>query len=472
MSRHLILAVTFWPTGASPSGWRHPNSYNGGIFDKRLLIDTARTAERGVFDYFFLGNSYASDPSQPGGILRRAFQLNGFAATSFVAANTSRLGVVATINTSFLDPYHTAQTAVSIDHLSEGRFGLNVVTGANDDPSFRNFGLDSHLDSAGRYARATEFLEIFSGLQDSWGDDWFVGDQEAGRLFNGDSARPLDYAGHHFSVRGPLNAPRPPQGQIPIVSAGTSPQSFELGARFGNIRFAPFTNLGWNQQYLADRRHDAAAAGREDHERVVVGAVFYPGETLKEARALFRKVEAGVVEEFGPARIASTFGVPVSEVKPHRRVLDVIDYSEDATYAVESNSSHAIGAAGLDISLANAFDAYGSTEITFLDLFRFLTNKSHFPAVVGDTRTVADWIEEGYETQAFDGIKFFPPFLRSPFDRFVDFVVPELQRRGIARSSYDTSTLRGHLGLDRPERSPGPYAPGRADDLISEGASS
>lgn len=469
MTRRLIMAVTFWPTGASPSGWRHPGSYNGGVFDQRLLVDVARTAERGVFDYFFLGNSYFSDSTQPGGILRRAFQLNGFAATSFVAANTTHLGVVATINTTLLEPFHIAQISASIDHLSSGRFGLNIVTGAANDPSYANFGLSEHPDSPARYRRATEFLEVLGQLQDSWGDDWYVGDRAQGLLFNSEAAHPINYRGEYFTVAGPLNAPRPPQGRIPIVTAGTSPQSFEMGARFGNVRFAPFVSEDWNRRYLADRRRQAREAGRDDYERVVVGSVFYPGDTLGEARQLFREVEAGVVEEFGPERIASTFGVPVSEIRPHRRVLDVIDYGPGSTFAVAENSSHAVGAAGMDIDLDNAFDAYGSTEITFLDLFRFLVNKSHFPAIVGDRHKIADWIEEGFVGEAFDGIKFFPPFLRTPFDRFVDSVVPELQRRGIARSSYDTSTLRGHLGLPRPSQTIDPAA-ANADASSHSGA--
>lgn len=454
MTRRLILAVTFWPTGASPSGWRVPGAYNGGVFDRRLLVDAARTAERGVFDYFFLGNSYTSDASQPGGVVRRAFQLNGFAATSFVAAHTERLGVVATINTTLLEPYHVAQLSASIDHLSEGRFGLNIVTGTASDPSYRNFSLDEHPDSPTRYARATEFLDVFGRLQDSWADDWLVDDRDGGTLLDPAAVASTDFAGEHFTIAGPLNAPRPPQGRVPIVHAGTSEGSFALGARFGDVRFAPFVSVPWNRAYRADRIAQARALGRDDHERVVVGAVFYPGDTTAAARELYRAIEAGVVEEFGPARIERTFGIPASEIRPHRRVLDVLDVDPDAssTFAVGENSTHAVGAAGVDIDLGNAFDAYGSPDITFLDLFRFLVNKSHFPAVVGDRHRIADWIQEGFEDEAFDGVKFFPPFQREPFDRFVDHVVPELQRRGIARSSYDTETLRGHLRLERPAR--------------------
>lgn len=140
-------------------------AYNGGIFAPGLLVDAARTAERGGFDCFFLGNSYSCGPSQPGSVARRAFQLDGFATSSFVAANTQHIGVVATINASFLDPYHVAQVATSIDHLSRGRFGLNVVTRVRNDPSFQNFTLSGPPDTADKYQRATEFAEIFKLLQ-------------------------------------------------------------------------------------------------------------------------------------------------------------------------------------------------------------------------------------------------------------------------------------------------------------------
>jgi len=461
MSRdHLILAVTYWPTGSTASGWRTRAAYNGGIFKPGLLVDAARTAERGIFDYFFLGNSYFSDSSQPGSVVRRAFQINGFATAAFLASHTRHIGLMATINTVFLEPFHIAQIAASIDHLSEGRFGLNLVTGVGNDPSYRNFSLGGHPEPADKYARATEFAEAFNRLEDSWDDDWFLDDREGGRLINDEAAHPIDFDGEYFQIEGPLNAPRPPQGRIPLATAGTSPESFDFAGRFADVRFSPFVSLAWNQDYRARNRAKAREFGRDaDALKIVVGTVFYPGETTQEARRVFREVEAAVVEDFGPQLIAKTLGVPAEQVTPHGRIVDVLGLDvveRDGSFAFETNRHQAIGASGINVNLREVFEAYGSTEVTFLDLFRFLVNKNHFPVVVGDRRRIADWIQEGYEAEAFDGVKFFPPFQRQPFDVFVDQVVPELQRRGLARKSYDTSTFRAHLGLDRPASAPRP----------------
>jgi len=455
MSRdHLILAVTYWPTGSTASGWRARSAFNGGVFRPGLLVDAARTAERGIFDYFFLGNSYFSDSAQPGSVIRRAFQLNGFATAAFLASHTRHIGLMATINTVFLEPFHIAQLSASIDHLSEGRFGLNLVTGVANDPSYRNFGLGGHPESADKYARATEFAQALNLLQDSWGDDWLLDDREGGRLFDPAAAHPIDFEGEHFRIEGPLNAPRPPQGRIPLATAGTSPESFDFAGRFADVRFSPFVSLGWNREYRERNRGKAVEFGREpDDLKIVVGTVFYTGDTTEEARRVFREVEAGVVEDFGPQLVARTLGVPVERVTPHARVVDVLGLDvveQDGAFHVDTNRHQAIGASGISLNLREVFEAYGSTEVTFLDLFRFLVNKNHFPVVVGDRDRIADWIQEGYEADAFDGVKFFPPFQRQPFDAFVDQVVPELQRRGLARRSYDTHTFRAHLGLERP----------------------
>lgn len=445
----LILGVSFWPTGATSSGWRTSAADNTGVFNPDALARAARKAESGIFDYFFLGNSYFSDGTQPGSVIRRAYQLNGFAAASYLAGQTSKIGLVATVNSTLLEPFHVAQLAVSTSHLSRGRFGLNIITGASNDPSYRNFSLTEHPDNAGRYTRAREFAKVLAELQDSWDADWFVNDKQGGRLINEKAAHAIHFQGQHFQVQGPLNAPPPPAGRIPLVFAGTSEDSIRFGGEIADIRFSPFVNTAWNQRWYSTVKHAVAAAGRNpEAHKIVSGTVFYAAETTDAARRLFREVEAGVVEEFGPHLIAKTFGVPREAVTPHGRVLDVLRLGDnDETYGIQSNDKHAIGAFSIDIDIREAIEAYGSEDITFLDLFRFLTNRSHFPVIVGDKKRITDWIETNFHARAFDGVKFFPAYQFAPFDNFVDLVVPELQRRGLTRSAYDTANLRGHLGL-------------------------
>ena len=436
---HLILALSYWPTGATNSGWRSRSSYLGGIFDPGLLAETARLAERGVFDYFFWGNTEDSSNANPGGVVRNAFQLNGFAAAAYLAGVTSRIGLVASVNTTYSDPYLTAQLASNVDHLSRGRFGVNFVAGAPGGSAHRNFGHAERPGHTDAYARAREYLEVFTRLQDSWADDWFVGDRAGGRLFAPEAAEPIDFHGEHFRVAGPLNAPRSPQGRVPILHAGTSPESFELGARYADVRFSPYASLAWNQEYASTHRDLAARHGRAPEDYAfVVGANVYVAETRARARELFDEVQRNLVERFAPGLVARQLGIDPGLVRADARVRSAIDVE-------------ALPAGGPGRALLEDFARItGDDDFTFDDLFRFAANKKNFPVVVGDPHDVADWIEEGYVSGAFDGITVFPPFMRSAFGDFVDFVVPELQRRGIARTSYTTETLRGHFGLARP----------------------
>ena len=437
---HLILGISYWPTGATNSGWRAGAAFNGGIFDPRTLAETAQTAERGVFDYFFWGNSEDSSAASPGGLARNAFQLNGFTAAAYLAGLTSRIGLVATVNTTYADPYTVTQLTSNVDHLSRGRFGVNFVAGAPFGSAHRNFSLRDRPDHDDKFGRANEFLEIFTRLQDSWSDDWFVGDKEAGVLFAAEAAQPIDFEGRHFQVAGPLNAPRSPQGQVPILHAGTSPESFELGARYADVRFSPYFSTAWNQRYAATHKALAAQQGRDPETySTVIGANIYVAETRARAREIFNEVQRNLVEGFAPQAIAREFGLEADRIAPGDRVADAVDIA-----ALDLDSPQR---AVLD----NLAAITGDHEFTFDDLFRFIANKKNFPVVVGGPKEVADWIEDGYGNRAFDGVKVFPPYLRTVFADFVDFVVPELQRRGIARRRYDTETLRGHLGLERPD---------------------
>lgn len=436
---HLILALSYWPTGATNSGWRSAAAYNGGIFDPGLLAETARLAERGVFDYFFWGNSEDSSTANPGGVIRNAFQLNGFAAAAYLAGVTSHIGLIASVNMTYSDPYLTAQFASNVDHLSRGRFGVNFVAGAPGGTAHRNFGYVERPDHGDAYVRANEYLEVFTRLQDSWSDDWFVGDKQRGRLFAPEAAEPIDFVGSHFRVAGPLNAPRSPQGRVPVLHAGTSEESFELGAKYADVRFSPFASIAWNQEYAREQRARAVQHGRDPEDYAfVVGANIYAADTRARARELFNEVQQGLVERFAPGMVARQLGIAEDRVRPHERVDAALDLAE-------------LPEGGTGRALLDEFARItGGYDFTFDDLFRFAANKKNFPVIVGDAKDVADWIEEGYVSRAFDGVKVFPPFMRSAFGDFVDLVVPELQRRGVARTSYTSSTLREHFGLARP----------------------
>lgn len=438
-SRQLKIAYSDWPVGRHASGWRLPEAFNGGVADPAYLVDAVRTAERGLFDYFFVGNAISSTASAQERWLNDVFKIEGFTAAAYAAAVSSHIGLVVTVNTSYADPFDTTRALVSLDHLSRGRAGLNIVTGAAgvDSPA-HNYGADRHLSEADKYDRAEEFVAIVQQLSDSWESDWKVDDRERGLFVDPDKGHAINFKGRHFSVAGPLNLPRPPQGQIPIVHAGGSDRSFHFGARHADIRFSPFVDPDWNQAYYRRVKGLLAQYGRQEDEQLVIpGLTLYVGGTRQEAQAKFRQVQDLVVTQYAPQRLTAVLGRDLSQVPARERVLKVLD--EDTL------NEHRW--------IAVALDAFGDRElVTLEDLFHYVANTAHLnqPPVVGSPKDIARWLAEAFEARALDGFKLFPPYSRQPLQAVVDHVVPELQRLGIYKTAYQASTLRGHLGLAVP----------------------
>jgi FMN-dependent oxidoreductase (nitrilotriacetate monooxygenase family) len=436
--RQVTLGFSIWPTGRWGSAWRLPEAFNGGTVDPWFLSDTIRAAERGKFDYYFIGNNINSNPSSALSNGNEVFKIEGFTLGGYAAAITSNIGIVVTINSTYSDPYNTARAIVSLDHLSRGRAALNIVTGFEGSPAAGNFSRDQHSTTDDKYDWASELVQVVHELSDSWEDGWLLDDKAGGRFLDPAKGHEINHTGTHFAVRGPLNVPRPPQGHVPIIHAGTSERSFEFGAEFADIRFSPYRSPEWNQNYYRDIKGRLDKYGRApDDQRIVNGVTFFVGATEREARDKFREVQALIVSEYAPQQLSTFFGVDLAGVRQTERVRDVIDLLSipDRAWAVQS-----------------AFDAYGDEDITLLDLFHFVANNpTNQPPVVGSGPQVAEWIEENFENRAFDGVKVFPPYSRAPLDAFVDLVVPELQHKGIFRTEYETSTFRGHLGLDVPE---------------------
>lgn len=436
--RTLKLAYSAWPTGRHASAWRLPEAFNDGVVDPAYAIDSVRAAERGIFDYFFIGNVISSNPAAQASWHNDVFKMEGFTLAAFVAAASQHIGLVVTANTTYQDPFDTARSLVTLDHLSKGRAALNIVLGLDGfDLAAGNYGRDKHPEREDKYRRADEFVAILHQLSDSWDDGWFLDDREGGRIFDESKARAIDFKGEYFSVRGPLNLPRPPQGHIPIVHAGGSEQSFRYGARHADIRFSPFVSPQWNRDYYKKIKSYLAEVGRDPESFYVIpGISFFVGGTDAEAHAKFREVQNLVVSEYVPALLTRILGFDVAKALPSEKVLSALPEEIVVKTAW----------------LETAFAAFDDRDITLKDLFHYVSNNGHMnqPPVVGSGKTVARWIAENFEARTFDGVKLFPPYARQPLDAFVDLVVPELQRLGVARRSYDTSTMRGHFGLDRP----------------------
>lgn len=437
--KSLKLAYSDWPVGRHASAWRLPEAFTTGIADPAYLVDVVRSAERGLFDYFFVGNAISSSAAAQERWLNDVFKIEGFTAAAYAAAVSSHIGLVVTVNTSYADPFDTARALVSLDHLSQGRAGLNIVTGlAGVNAPAHNYGSDQHLGEADKYDRAEEFISILRKLSDSWEDGWRVEDREAGRFVDATKAHTIDHQGRFFSVAGPLNLPRPPQGQIPILHAGSSERSLHFGARHADIRFSPFVDPEWNQGYYARVKALLAQYGRaEDDQSVIPGLTIYVGGTREEAHRKFRQVQDLVVTQYAPQRLSEVLKKDISKLGKRERVRDVLDEQTLADHRW----------------IAMALAAFGDgADVTLEDLFHYVANTAHLnqPPVVGSGRDVAYWIAQAYEARALDGVKLFPPFSRQPLQAFVDSVVPELQRLGIYRKTYEARTLRGHLDLAVP----------------------
>lgn len=436
--RTVKLAYSAWPTGRHASAWRLPEAFNTGTVDPAYLIDTARTAERGLFDYYFMGNAISSTPDAQTIWHNDVFKLEGFTVASYAAAVTSKIGLVVTVNSSYQDPFDTARAIVSLDHLSHGRAGLNIVTGLEgiDAPAL-NYGQIRHISGADKYRKAHEFISVINALSDSWEDGYFRNDREAGVFIDVSRAHAIDFKGDFFSVKGPLNLPRPPQGQIPIVHAGGSESSFDYGGQYADIRFSPFVSSEWNIDYYKKIKGYLAPYGRNpDDFYVIPGITFYVAGTDAEAKRKFREVQDLVTTDYAPAQVAAVLKRDIADIDRNERVIDVLTAKE-----LESNPW-----------LTTAFAAFGDDKISFLDLYHYVANRGHLnqPPVVGSGKNVARWIADQFDARALDGVKLFPPYARGPLDAFVDLVVPELQRLGVYKTSYEANTLRGHLGLAKP----------------------
>ncbi|WP_109525769.1 MULTISPECIES: NtaA/DmoA family FMN-dependent monooxygenase [Nocardia] len=457
--RQLKIGYSIWPTGHHRTAWRLPEAVNSGTTDAALLAKSIRTAERGLFDYFFIGNSVKSDPHSTRANGNETFKIEGYTLAGYAAAITERIGVVVTINATYSDPYNTARAIASLDHLTHGRAGLNVITGvAGSHEAAANFSRSAHPDTEDKYDWADEFTDVVYALLGSWEPDWLLDDRATGRFLDPAKGHRIDHEGKFFSVRGPLNVPPPPQGRIPLIHAGTSERSFEYGARYADIRFSPYRGPEWNRRYYDDIKGRLAAHGRDpEHQFILPGFTFFVADTTREARAKYREIQRFTTDEYLPHAVSDFVGIDLSSVKPTERVLDVIDPSalrptltgaDDLaaagnTWTIDRYTGNKLWAVEL------ALEAYGGDEaVTFRDLFNYIAN---FPGnqapVVGGGREVADWIEQRFEDREIDGVKVFPPYSEYPLEAFVDLVVPELQRRGIFRTEYTTSTLRDHLGL-------------------------
>ena len=356
-----------------------------------------------------------------------------FTLLSALSMATDRLGLMATGSTTYDEPYHIARRFASLDHISGGRAGWNIVTTSNPDAS-KNFGKEDHLEHSERYRRAREFYDVVTGLWDSWAEDAFVRDQESGFFMDPDKMHRLNHEGDFFKVAGPLNIARPIQGWPVIVQAGGSDAGRQLAAETAEAVFAAQSNLEAGQAFYADVKGRMEKIGRNpDHLKIMPGCMVVVGDTVEEAKAKRAKLDSLVHEESAIASLSITLGVDASKFDPDGPLPDDMPESN----ATKSGRDRAVLLAereGLSVrQLAQRLGGYSGL------------------AMVGTPESIADDMEEWLETRGSDGFTIMFPYLPQGLDDVVDRVIPEIQRRGLFRTEYEGETLRENLGLPRPE---------------------
>jgi alkanesulfonate monooxygenase len=392
-----------------------------------------QTLERGKFDAFFMADHLAV-LNMPVEALKRSHTVTSFepfTLLSALAGVTERIGLVATASTTFDAPYHIARRFASLDHISGGRAGWNIVTTSNPDAAL-NFGLEEHMEHGERYARAREFYDVVTGLWDSWADDALVRDVESGIFFDPEKLHVLDHRGKYLSVRGPLNIARPVQGWPVIVQAGASDAGRQLAAETAEVVFAAGGPVAVAQRFYADVKSRAAKAGRNpEHLKILPGALVIVGDSVEDARARRARLDSLVHYDSAIASLSIALGHDASKFDPEGPLPEIPETNQS-----KSGRERVIELARReDLNVRQLAQRLGGySGLTF----------------AGTPQTIADAMEEWLHTGACDGFNIMFPYLPEGLDAFVDRVVPELQRRGLFRREYPGTTLRDTLGLPRP----------------------
>ena len=431
--RRLHLGAFMRPVGIHTAWWRYPGGYPDANFNLEHLADFARRLEAAKFDAFFMADHLAV-MNMPMAALRRSATVTSFDPLTLLpalAVLTERIGLIATASTTYNEPYHVARKFASLDHISKGRAGWNLVTSGNPDEAL-NFGRDAHLEHATRYARAREFFDVVTGLWDSWADDAFQMDPESGLFFDPEKMHVLDHRGAFLSVKGPLNVARPVQGWPVIVQAGASEAGRQIAAETAEMVFGAGSTLEAARSFYADVKGRMPAAGRDpDHLKILPGCFVVLGETEEEARAKKARLDELVHPDSGLANLSVRLGVDASGFDLDAPLPEIPD-----TNASKSGQAQIVEFArrtGATVrELARKVGGYGGLQM------------------VGTPAQVADRMEEWLETSACDGFNVMFPFVPEGLDDVVDRLVPELQRRDLFRRDYEGTTLRDHLGLPRP----------------------
>ncbi len=431
--RQLHLGAFMRPVSLHTGAWRYPGAYPDANFNFKHLKEFAQRLEAAKFDAFFMADHLAV-LNMPVEALKRSQTVTSFepfTLLSALAAVTDRIGLVATASTTFDEPYHVARRFASLDHISAGRAGWNIVTTANPDAAL-NFGLDEHVEHGERYRHAREFYDVVTGLWDSFADDAFTRDVESGQFFDPTKMHVLNHKGEELSVRGPLNIARPPQGWPVIVQAGQSEPGRQLAAETAEVVFCSPRDLPAAQSLYADIKGRMAAVGRDpDSLKILPAAFIVIGDSIEEARAKRALLDSLVHYDSAVASLSIALGHDASGFNPDGPLPEIPETNACKT------------------GRAQVLKFTQEEQLTVRQLAQRYGGYAGL-AFVGTPETIADEMAQWLTARGSDGFNIVFPYLPQGLDDVVDRLVPELQRRGIFRRDYEGATLREHLGLSRP----------------------
>jgi N-acetyl-S-(2-succino)cysteine monooxygenase len=433
------LGAFFHPTGHHVASWLHPDAQIDAGTNFRHYVELAQMSEAAKFDLMFLADALAIRDGNLEALSRWPQYMAYFepiTLLSGIAGLTKNIGLVATATTSYNEPYNVARKFASLDHISGGRAGWNVVTSANLSEAF-NFGREAHYEHGERYDRALEFTEIVFGLWDSWDDDAFLRDRKTGRYFDPTKLHTLNHNGEHFSVRGPLNVARPPQGHPVIFQAGSSDIGRELAARTAEAVFTPQHSLDSAQAFYRDLKGRMTKYGRSpEHLKIMPGLNPIVGRTEQDAKDRHQYLQSLIHPDVGLELLSNALAG-----------FDLRPYNLDAPLP---DAVFRVTPKGSTTSFHNVLQWAREEHLTIRQLYQRFAGARGQRTVIGTARQIVDQMEDWFVNRGVDGFLIQPSHLPGGLRDFISLVIPELQERGLFRTEYEGPTLRDQLGLPRP----------------------
>ncbi|MEK3765906.1 MULTISPECIES: LLM class flavin-dependent oxidoreductase [unclassified Solibacillus] len=427
--KQIKLGVFLMGTGHHIASWRHPDAQADASENVEFFKEVAIKAEQGKLDMLFLSDGLSfNELSHPAEQVR----FEPLTLLSVLSTVTKNIGLTGTASTTYNEPFHIARKFSSLDHLSRGRAAWNIVTSYYEAEA-SNFNQDKHLDHSLRYERADEFVEVVKGLWDSYEDDALARNKETGEYIKKGKLHTLNHKGEYYSVRGPLNSSRPPQGRPVLVQAGSSEAGTTLAAKQADVIFTAQQTLADAQSFYKKLKDKAVAAGRDrDDIKIMPGVSVYVAETEEKARAKYEELQQLITPEIGLDFLEDYLGI------------DLSGYDLDGPLPKDIPPTNGNRSRQqLIIELAER------ENLSIRELYLKIAGSRGHRIIFGSPSQIADQLIEWVDNDAADGFNLMPPYFPGGFTDFIDLVIPELQKRGVFRTEYEGNTLRENLGLQQ-----------------------